>query len=89
MYNDAPGLFEIHLFSRDNSLSSPLKKYSLGNTELPFYYKTKRVIKPTESEIKENPRSRSAHLRYVYRTSAQEILKNNSHNFIKYGGVSV
>ena len=52
----------------------------------------KVLVKKTRimrSEINENPRSRSAHLRYVYRTSAQEILKNNSHNFIKYGGVSV
>ena len=74
-------------FIKYNSISE--KKYSLGNTELPFYYKTKRVTKPTKIEIKENPRSRSARLRYAFRTSAQEILKNNSHNFIKYGGVSV
>ena len=74
-------------FIKYNSISE--KKYKLEKTELPFYYKKKRVTKPSETEINENPRSRSAHLRYAYRTSAKAALGNNLHNFIKYGGVSV
>ena len=74
-------------FIKYNSISE--KKYKLEKTELPFYYKKKRVTKPTETEINENPRSRSAHLRYAYRTSAKATLGNNLHNFIRYGGVSV
>ena len=74
-------------FIKYNSISE--KKYKLEKTELPFYYKKKRVTKPSEIEINENPRSRSAHLRYAYRTSAKAVLENNLHNFIRYGGVSV
>ena len=74
-------------FLKYNSISE--RKYKLEKTELPFYYKKKRVTKPSETEINENPRARSAHLRYAYRTSAKATLGNNSHNFIRYGGISV
>ncbi len=65
------------------------KKYISEKTLLPFFYKTKKVTKPNIIEINDNPRARSAHLRYVYRTSAPDRKSSFQHDFQRYGGVSV
>ena len=51
--------------------------------------KEKKVTKPNTIEINDNPRARSAHLRYVYRTSAPDRQSSIHHSFKRYGGVSV
>ena len=72
-------------FLRYNSTSE--KKYKNGELSHPFFYKNRRATKPSDIEIKNNPRARSARLRYAYKT---ELTSNKSdHNYRKYGGVDV
>ena len=72
-------------FIRENSVS--LKKYNSRETEKTFVYESRKVLKPTEEEIKKNRRSRSAKLRWVFRSSLALSQLNSSHNFSNYGGV--
>lgn len=72
-------------FIRENSVS--LKKYNSRETEKTFVYESRKVLKPTEEEIKKNRRSRSAKLRWVFRSSLALNKLNSSHNFSNYGGV--
>ena len=72
-------------FIRENSVS--IKKYNPRETEKTFVYKSRKVLKPTEEEIKKNRRSRSAKLRWVFRSSLALSKLNSSHNFSNYGGV--
>ena len=72
-------------FIRENSI--PLKKYDPKNPDKIFVYENRKVIKPSEYEVKKNRRSRSAKLRWVFRSSLKLSQLNSSHNFINYGGI--
>ena len=73
-------------FIRFNSVSE--KKYNHGESSFQFFYKNRRALKPTDEEIEENPRARSARLRYAYKTALSSN-KKTDHNYRKYGGVDV
>jgi len=72
-------------FIRDNSVSK--KKYDHKSVNKSFVYETRKVLKPSNLEIKNNRRSRSAKLRWVYRSSLSLGLSENYHNYQEYGGV--
>ena len=72
-------------FIRENSI--PLRKYDPKNPDKIFVYENRKVIKPSEYEVKKNRRSRSAKLRWVFRSSLKLSQLNSSHNFINYGGI--
>ena len=72
-------------FIKENSIS--LKKYDPKNPDKVFVYENRKVIKPSEDEVKKNRRSRSAKLRWVFRSSLTLNQLNSSHNFINYGGI--
>ena len=72
-------------FIRDNSVSK--KNYNKKSVSKPFVYESRRVLKASNLEIKENRRSRSAKLRWVYRSSLLLDLNKNNHNYQEYGGV--
>ena len=72
-------------FIRENSI--PLRKYDPKNPNKIFVYENRKVIKPSEYEVKKNRRSRSAKLRWVFRSSLKLSQLNSSHNFINYGGI--
>ena len=72
-------------FIRENSI--PLRKYDPKNPDKIFVYENRKVIKPSEYEVKKNRRSRSAKLRWVFRSSLKLSQFNSSHNFINYGGI--
>ena len=72
-------------FIKENSISS--KKYDPKNPDRIFVYENRKVIKPSEGEVKKNRRSRSAKLRWVFRSSLILNQSNSSHNFINYGGI--
>ena len=73
-------------FLRFNSISE--KRYKLGESSHSFFYKNKRVSKPSDDEIKDNPRARSARLRYAYKTATNNHTKSD-HSYYKYGGIDV
>lgn len=72
-------------FIKENSM--PLRKYDPKNPDKIFVYENRKVIKPSEYEVKKNRRSRSAKLRWVFRSSLKLSQLNSSHNFINYGGI--
>ena len=72
-------------FIRENSI--PIRKYDPKNPDKIFVYENRKVIKPSEYEVKKNRRSRSAKLRWVFRSSLTLSQLNSSHNFINYGGI--
>ena len=72
-------------FVKENSIS--LKKYDPKNPDKIFVYENRKVIKPSEDEVEKNRRSRSAKLRWVFRSSLTLSQLNTSHNFINYGGI--
>ena len=72
-------------FIKENSI--PLRKYDPKNPDKIFVYENRKVIKPSEYEVKKNRRSRSAKLRLVFRSSLKLSQLNSSHNFINYGGI--
>ena len=72
-------------FIKENSM--PLRKYDPKNPDKIFVYENRKVIKPSEYEVKKNRRSRSAKLRWVFRSSLTLSQLNSSHNFINYGGI--
>ena len=72
-------------FIRENSI--PLRKYDPKNPDKIFVYENRKVIKPSEYEVKKNRRSRSAKLRWVFRSSLKLSQLNSSNNFINYGGI--
>ena len=72
-------------FIKENSI--PLRKYDPKNPDKIFVYENRKVIKPSEYEVKKNRRSRSAKLRWVFRSSLKLSQLNSSHNFINYGGI--
>ena len=72
-------------FIKENSI--PLRKYDHKNPDKIFVYENRKVIKPSEYEVKKNRRSRSAKLRWVFRSSLKLSQLNSSHNFINYGGI--
>ena len=72
-------------FIKENSM--PLRKYDPKNPDKIFVYENRKVIKPSEYEVKKNRRSRSAKLRWVFRSSLKVSQLNSSHNFISYGGI--
>ena len=72
-------------FIKENSI--PLRKYDPKNPDKIFVYENRKVIKPSEYEVKKNRRSRSAKLRWVFRSSLTLNQLNSSHNFINYGGI--
>ena len=72
-------------FIKENSIS--LKKYDPKNPDQIFVYENRKVIKPSKDEVKKNRRSRSAKLRWVFRSSLKVSQLNSSHNFISYGGI--
>lgn len=72
-------------FIRENSI--PLRKYDPKNPDKIFVYENRKVIKPSEYEVKKNRRSRSAKLRWVFRSSLKLSQLSSSHNFINYGGI--
>ena len=72
-------------FIKENS--TPLRKYDPKNPDKIFVYENRKVIKPSENEVKKNRRSRSAKLRWVFRSSLKLSQLNSSHNFINYGGI--
>jgi len=72
-------------FIKENSI--PLRKYDPKNPDKIFVYENRKVIKPSDYEIKKNRRSRSAKLRWVFRSSLKLSQLNSSHNFINYGGI--
>ena len=66
--------------------------YIARNLKIPivpvaFDYENRKVIKPSEDEVRKNRRSRSAKLRWVFRSSLTLSQLNSSHNFINYGGI--
>ena len=75
----------VKKFIKENSIS--LKKYDPKNPDKSFVYENRKVIKPSEDEVKKNRRSRSAKLRWVFRSSLTLSQLNSSHNFINYGGI--
>ena len=72
-------------FIKENSIS--LKKYDPKTPDKTFVYENRKVIKPSEDEVKKNRRSRSAKLRWAFRSSLKLSQLNSSHNFINYGGI--
>ena len=72
-------------FIKENSIS--LKKYDPKTPDKTFVYEKRKVIKPSEGEVKNNRRSRSAKLRWAFRSSLTLSQLNSSHNFINYGGI--
>ena len=72
-------------FIKENSI--PLRKYDPKNPDKIFVYENRKVITPSEYEVKKNRRSRSAKLRWVFRSSLKLSQLNSSHNFINYGGI--
>ena len=72
-------------FIRENSI--PLRRYDPKNPDKIFVYENRKVIKPSKYEVKKNRRSRSAKLRWVFRSSLKLSQLNSSHNFINYGGI--
>jgi len=72
-------------FIKENS--TPLRKYDPKNPDKIFVYENRKVIKPSEYEVKKNRRSRSAKLRWAFRSSLKLSQLNSSHNFINYGGI--
>ena len=72
-------------FIKENSI--PLRKYDPKNPDKIFVYENRKVIKPSEYEVKKNRRSRSAKLRWVFRSSLKLSQLSSSHNFINYGGI--
>ncbi len=72
-------------FIKENSM--PLRKYDPKNPDKIFVYENRKVIKPSEYEVKKNRKSRSAKLRWVFRSSLKLSQLNSSHNFINYGGI--
>ena len=72
-------------FIKENSIS--LKKYDPKTPDKTFVYENRKVIKPSEGEVKKNRRSRSAKLRWAFRSSLTLSQLNSSHNFINYGGI--
>ena len=72
-------------FIKENSI--PLRKYDPKNPDKIFVHENRKVIKPSEYEVKKNRRSRSAKLRWVFRSSLKLSQLNSSHNFINYGGI--
>ena len=72
-------------FIKENSI--PLRNYDPKNPDKIFVYENRKVIKPSEYEVKKNRRSRSAKLRWVFRSSLKLSQLNSSHNFINYGGI--
>ena len=72
-------------FIKENSIS--LKKYDPKNPDKIFVYENRKVIKPSEDEVKKNRRSRSAKLRWAFRSSLKLNELNSSHNVINYGGI--
>ena len=72
-------------FIKENSI--PLRKYDPKNPDKIFVYENRKVIKPSEYEVKKNRRSRSAKLRWAFRSSLKLSQLNSSHNFINYGGI--
>ena len=72
-------------FIKENSI--PLRKYDPKNPDKIFVYENRKVIKPSDYEVKKNRRSRSAKLRWVFRSSLKLSQLNSSHNFINYGGI--
>ncbi len=74
-------------FLRYNSVSE--KKFNLGSVSKPFFYRNRRASKPTDDEIKINPRARSARLRYAYKTSFNYKGQEAGHSYNNYGGISV
>lgn len=72
-------------FIRENSVS--YKKYDPNNIDKTFVYQTRRVIKPSDEEIKINRRSRSAKLRWAVRSSFNYSETNPLHSFQDYGGI--
>ena len=72
-------------FIKENSI--PLRKYDPKNPDQIFVYENRKVIKPSKDEVKKNRRSRSAKLRWVFRSSLKASQLNSSHNFINYGGI--
>jgi len=72
-------------FIKENSI--PLRNYDPKNPDKIFVHENRKVIKPSEYEVKKNRRSRSAKLRWVFRSSLKLSQLNSSHNFINYGGI--
>ena len=72
-------------FIKENSI--PLRNYDPKNPDKIFVHENRKVIKPSEYEVKKNRRSRSAKLRWVFRSSLKLSQFNSSHNFINYGGI--
>ena len=72
-------------FIKENSI--PLRKYDPKNPDKIFVYENRKVIKPSEYEVKKNRRSRSAKLRWAFRSSLKLSQLSSSHNFINYGGI--
>ncbi len=54
-------------FLRSGNLDGEIKKDFFGNPQTPFRLITRKAIQPTEEEIAENPRARSAKLRVAER----------------------
>ena len=77
--------FFVCAIIKENSIS--LKKYDPKNPVKNFVYENRKVIKPSEDEVNKNRRSRSAKLRWVFRSSLTFSQLNSSHNFINYGGI--
>ena len=60
---------------------------AIGEDAEKGWKENRKVIKPSEYEVKKNRRSRSAKLRWVFRSSLTLSQLNSSHNFINYGGI--
>ena len=50
-------------FLRSGNLNGEIEKDFFGNVKTPFEMISRKVIVPTQEEIEENPRARSAKLR--------------------------
>ena len=72
-------------FIRENSVS--LKKYNSRETEKTFVYESRKVLKPTEEEIKKTVDQDQQNLDGFLGLSTLSKL-NSSHNFSNYGGVN-
>jgi 16S rRNA (cytosine1402-N4)-methyltransferase len=55
-------------FMRNGKLEGEADKDLFGHTQVPFQVITRKPIRPTEEEIKQNNRARSAILRIAQRT---------------------
>lgn len=56
-------------FFRSGNIAGDVEQDFYGNTNSPFELVNRKVIVPTESEQRENPRSRSAKLRIAEKIS--------------------